>query len=210
MSTLHDTLPVDGLRDFVKLPEADQQAILALFQKEIAQGYRMQGFYPYYDDVQTTALEALEPSYYRIRLDHPDAQLDTQSDPQRQSVPKAPKNPKTPKVIRPVHYDSDQGRWVLREPANLKKSAKPLFGLEQLWKLHTLESSSPTAPVEPPRELLETNSIFIVEGERKAQALQQLGLISLSTQGAQSHASLDFGPLHALSLPYTTILLARS
>lgn len=75
------------------------------------------------------------------------------------------------KWVRPLSCD-DSGHWKLKEPT-LKKGQKPIYNLQKLAN----------EPLEP---------VYVVEGEKCADALNALGLITTTSGGADSAKSADW------------------
>lgn len=84
--------------------------------------------------------------------------------------------PGKPKVIRPFAPD-DVGAWGMREP-KAPESGKLLYRLPDVIK------SPPSVPV------------FVVEGEKAADALAKCGAIATTSGGADSAGAADWSALH--------------
>lgn len=80
-------------------------------------------------------------------------------------------HPTKDKWVRPLSCDND-GNWQLKEPP-FKKGQKPLYNLQRLAN----------EPLEP---------VYVVEGEKCADALNALGLITTTSGGADSAKSADW------------------
>ena len=91
------------------------------------------------------------------------------------------KHPETgEKWIRPMHLDGDH--YKIGEPSF--EGQKPVYGLHNLAERRSgIELGEPAA------------TVWIVEGEQKADALMRLGILATTSGGATSALSADWAPL---------------
>jgi hypothetical protein len=84
------------------------------------------------------------------------------------------KHPSQPKWIRPMHWNGSV--YVLGEPP-APPEGKPLYGLDRL-------AAHPDV------------SVYVVEGEACADALNDLGRVAITSGGKDSVAAADWSPMH--------------